>query len=94
MGSKSLPCKESQHHQKQGLVTVQILWISSKTIKFPAYLLKAVVNPKAIQEVAREAKVTIGKPLFSDALGSPSDTIIGPDGEVHSLASWSGNDDL
>lgn len=56
----------------------------------PCIFIESSVNPKAIQEVAREAKVTIGKPLFSDALGSPSDTIIGPDGEVHSLASWSG----
>lgn len=61
-----------------------------KNHQVPCIFVESSVNPKAIKEVAREAKTAIGKPLFSDALGSKNDTVSGPHEESHSLATWPG----
>jgi manganese/zinc/iron transport system substrate-binding protein len=61
-----------------------------KSHQVPCIFVESSVNPKAIKEVAREAKTAIGKPLFSDALGAKTDTVRGPNEESHSLATWSG----
>ena len=61
-----------------------------KSHQVPCIFIESSVNPKAIKEVAREAKTAIGKPLFSDALGAKTDTVRGPNEESHSLATWSG----
>ena len=36
------------------------------------------VNPKAIKEIANETGISIGAPLYSDALGDGSQIVIGP----------------
>ena len=61
-----------------------------KNHNIPCIFVESSVNPKAIQEIAREAKVKIGKPLFSDALGSSQDTVTGPNGQEYSLSTWPG----
>ncbi|MEC7800802.1 MAG: metal ABC transporter substrate-binding protein [Verrucomicrobiota bacterium] len=48
------------------------------------------VNPKALNEIAKETGISIGAPLFSDALGSSKSKIIGPDQVEHTLDTWTG----
>ena len=52
--------------------------------------LSSSVNPKALNEIAKETGISIGAPLFSDALGSSKSKIIGPDQVEHTLDSWTG----
>ena len=61
-----------------------------KESNIPCIFVESSVNPKALQQIAREAEVALGKPLFSDALGAEGTFIFGADGQKHSLASWSG----
>ena len=48
------------------------------------------VNPKAIKEIANETGISIGAPLYSDALGDGSQIVIGPREKSLSCNSWAG----
>lgn len=48
------------------------------------------VNPKAIKEIAKETGVSTGLPLFSDALGSPENSSVGPNQYSFPHNTWSG----
>ena len=61
-----------------------------KESNIPCIFVESSVNPKALQQIGREAEVALGKPLFSDALGAEDTFIFAADGQKHSLASWSG----
>jgi manganese/zinc/iron transport system substrate-binding protein len=61
-----------------------------KKQNIPAIFVESSVNPAAIHEIAKESGVVIGGELFSDALGSPEESVIGPDGKSFDLDSWGG----
>ena len=61
-----------------------------KKQNIPAIFVESSVNPAAMQEIAKESGVVIGGELFSDALGSPGESVIGPDGKSFELDSWGG----
>ncbi len=61
-----------------------------KESKVPCIFVESSVNPKALQQIGREAKVALGRALFSDALGAEDAFVFAADGKKHSLASWSG----
>ncbi len=48
------------------------------------------VNPKALQEIARETEATTGSSLYSDALGSPENSSEGPKQKYFPHDTWSG----
>lgn len=56
----------------------------------PAIFVETSVNPAAMHEIAKESGVFIGGELFSDALGSPSESAIGPKKKSFDLDSWGG----
>jgi manganese/zinc/iron transport system substrate-binding protein len=58
--------------------------------KIPAIFIESSVNPNAINEIARECKISIGGKLFSDALGSGKDFVIGPKSISFPCNTWSG----
>jgi hypothetical protein len=43
-----------------------------------------------MHEIAKESGVFIGGELFSDALGSPGESVVGPNGKKFALNSWGG----
>ena len=61
-----------------------------KDKKSPALFIESSVNPKALQEIARETGSVIGGTLFSDALGAESHRVVGPNSEELSPATWQG----
>ncbi len=61
-----------------------------KRQNIPAIFVETSVNPAAMHEIAKESGVVIGGELFSDALGSPGESAIGPDGKSYDLDSWGG----
>ena len=61
-----------------------------KKQNIPAIFVESSVNPAAMHEIAKESGVVIGGELFSDALGSPGESAIGPDGKSFDLDSWGG----
>ena len=61
-----------------------------KDSNIPCIFVESSVNPKALQQIGREAEVALGKPLFSDALGAEDAFVFAADGKKHSLASWTG----
>ena len=61
-----------------------------KDNKSPALFIESSVNPKALQEIARETGSVIGGTLFSDALGAESHRVVGPNSEELSTATWQG----
>jgi manganese/zinc/iron transport system substrate-binding protein len=56
----------------------------------PALFIESCVNPKALQEIARETGSFIGGTLFSDALGTEAQRVVGPNSEELSTATWQG----
>ena len=56
----------------------------------PAIFVETSVNPAAMHEIAKESGVFIGGELFSDALGSPGESAIGPEEKSFDLDSWGG----
>jgi len=56
----------------------------------PALFVESSVNPKALEEIAKETGANIGGTLFSDALGTDKQFTQGPDGNNHSTANWQG----
>ena len=56
----------------------------------PALFVESSVNPKALEEIAKETGANIGGTLFSDALGTNKKYTRGPDGKKHSTATWQG----
>jgi manganese/zinc/iron transport system substrate-binding protein len=61
-----------------------------KDNKSPALFIESSVNPKALQEIARETGSVIGGTLFSDALGTEAQRVVGPNSEELSTATWQG----
>ena len=61
-----------------------------KENKSPALFIESSVNPKALQEIARETGSVIGGTLFSDALGTEAQRVVGPNSEELSTATWQG----
>ena len=55
-----------------------------------AIFVETSVNPAAMNEIAKESGVFIGGELFSDALGPPGKSAIGPAGKSFDLDSWGG----
>jgi len=58
--------------------------------KSPALFIESSVNPKALEEIARETGSVIGGTLFSDALGTESQRALGPNKQELSTATWQG----
>ena len=56
----------------------------------PALFVESSVNPKALEEIAKESGAVIGGTLFSDALGAEDQTVQGIDGTPLSAATWQG----
>lgn len=56
----------------------------------PALFVESSVNPKALEEIAKETGASIGGTLFSDALGTGNEFVKGPTGEKFSTATWQG----
>jgi manganese/zinc/iron transport system substrate-binding protein len=56
----------------------------------PALFVESSVNPKALEEIAKESGAVIGGTLFSDALGAEDQTVPGIDGKPLSTATWQG----
>ena len=56
----------------------------------PALFVESSVNPKALEEIAKESGAVIGGTLFSDALGTEDQTITGIEGKPLSAATWQG----
>lgn len=48
------------------------------------------VNPKAMEEIAKETGMSLGPPLFSDTLGSEKDKSLGPNDQLFPHHTWSG----
>ena len=61
----------------------------NKTTTIPAIFIESSVNPGAIEEIANECKVKVGK-LFSDALGPKDHNSIVPDGRLFTANTWAG----
>lgn len=61
-----------------------------KKQNIPAIFVETSVNPAAMNEIAKESGVFIGGELFSDALGTPGESAIGPAGKSFDLDSWGG----
>ncbi len=61
-----------------------------KQQNIPAIFVESSVNPAAMNEIAKESGVFIGGELFSDALGPPGKSAIGPAGKSFKLNSWGG----
>ena len=55
-----------------------------------AIFVESSVNPAIIKGIAKEAGVTIGGELFSDAMGQPGRLEKGPDGEQYDIGTWVG----
>ena len=56
----------------------------------PALFVESSVNPKALQEIARETGAVIGGTLFSDALGPVEQWAITTSGKKYSTGTWQG----
>ena len=56
----------------------------------PALFVESSVNPKALQEIARETGAIIGGTLFSDALGPVEKWAITTSGKKYSTGTWQG----
>jgi len=56
----------------------------------PAIFVESSVNPASMHEIAKESGVFIGGELFSDALGSPGESVVGPNGQKFPLNTWGG----
>lgn len=56
----------------------------------PALFVESSVNPKALNEIARETGSVIGGTVFSDALGPDNQLAKGPKGENLSTSTWQG----
>ena len=82
----------------QGISTVQEAGLGDRTNlvdyinrnKISCLFVESSVNPKALEEIAKETGISIGKPLFSDALGSEENSSIGPARKSFSHDTWSG----
>jgi len=61
-----------------------------KKEKIPAIFIESSVNPNAINEIAKECKISIGGKLYSDALGRGKDFVVGPNRVSFPCNTWSG----
>lgn len=76
--------------QEAGLLDRSILvdFINDKEVK--CLFVESSVNPKALQEIAKETGASLGQPLFSDALGSSKGQSVGPNQKTYAHNSWEG----
>lgn len=58
--------------------------------QIPAIFIESSVNPGAIEEIAKECDVVVGGELFSDALGSGTESAKGPSGTQYLADTWEG----
>ena len=58
--------------------------------KVPCLFIESSVNPKAIQEIAKETDTNLGDPLYSDALGNPDNKSAGPNQKLYPHNHWEG----
>lgn len=58
--------------------------------KIPSIFVESSVNPNAINEIAKECKISIGGKLYSDALGTAEDFVLGPKKVSFPCNTWSG----
>jgi len=61
-----------------------------KEQNIPAVFIESSVNPKALNEIAKECGVSVGGELFSDALGTGATLSVGPEGKSYSANTWTG----
>ena len=61
-----------------------------KEQNIPAVFIESSVNPKALNEIAKECGVSVGGELFSDALGTEATLSVGPEGNSYSANTWTG----
>lgn len=82
----------------QGISTLQEAGLADRTnlvdfIKqnnIQCLFIESSVNPKAIEEIAKETGTKIGNPLYSDALGNPENKSLGPNQKLYPHNSWEG----
>ena len=60
-----------------------------KEQNIPAVFIESSVNPKALNEIAKECGVSVGE-LFSCALGTDATLSVGPEGNSYSANTWTG----
>ena len=61
-----------------------------KEQNIPAVFIESSVNPKALNEIAKECGISVGGKLFSDALGTDATLSVGPEGNSYSANTWTG----
>ena len=61
-----------------------------KEQNIPAVFIESSVNPKALNEIAKECGVSVGGELFSDALGTEATLSVGPEGNSYTANTWTG----
>ena len=61
-----------------------------KEQNIPAVFIESSVNPKALNEIAKECGISVGGELFSDALGTDATLSVGPEGNSYSANTWTG----
>ncbi|MBD36869.1 MAG: hypothetical protein CMI28_02175 [Opitutae bacterium] len=82
----------------QGISTLQEAGLSDRTNlvdyinkkKVNCLFIESSVNPKALQEIAKETGTDIGAPLYSDAYGSADNQSTGPNKKSYPHNTWEG----
>lgn len=82
----------------QGISTLQEAGLSDRTNlvdfinkkKVNCLFIESSVNPKALQEIAKETGTDIGAPLYSDAYGSADSKSTGPNQKSYPHNTWEG----
>lgn len=82
----------------QGISTLQEAGLSDRTNlvdyinkkKVNCLFIESSVNPKALQEIAKETGTDIGAPLYSDAFGSADNQSTGPNKKSYPHNTWEG----
>ena len=82
----------------QGISTLQEAGLNDRTNlvdfiskkKITCLFIESSVNPKGLQEIAKETGARIGKPLYSDAFGTRADLSTGPNQNTYPHDTWEG----
>jgi len=76
--------------QEAGLLDRSNLVDFIREKKVGCLFIESSVNPKAIEEIAKQTGASIGAPLYSDALGPSDEKSIGPNQKAYPHDSWEG----
>ena len=76
--------------QEAGLLDRSNLVDFIKKNRVGCLFIESSVNPKAIEEIAKQTGASIGAPLYSDALGPSEEKSIGPNQKAYPHDSWEG----